>query len=182
MICVSGVRFSGCCIKLPYRQLPSNHYVCAFIIAYFVILSSMLFGSRMKVGSVIRLRSAPGRNCEIIDINTIPSTTVSTCPTPLQSYRINIPFFSLSSTTVSSSDTGVLVPSLPDLLPVTGTDESVFLLRVEILMSSSSVDLTLRNAQPCHNLFEFKSVVAPATECSRSLGMVGAAAERQWEM
>lgn len=31
----------------------------------------MLFGSRINVGSVIRLRSAPGRSCEIIDRRTV---------------------------------------------------------------------------------------------------------------
>jgi len=31
----------------------------------------MLFGSRIKVGRVILLRSAPGRSCEMIDINTV---------------------------------------------------------------------------------------------------------------
>ena len=34
--------------------------------AYFVILSSMDLGSRMKVGRVTLLRSAPGRNCEMM--------------------------------------------------------------------------------------------------------------------
>jgi hypothetical protein len=37
---------------------------------YFVMRSNMLLGSRIKVGKVIRLRSAPGRSCEIIDIST----------------------------------------------------------------------------------------------------------------
>lgn len=32
----------------------------------FVILSSIDRGSRMKVGRVIRLRSAPGRNCAMM--------------------------------------------------------------------------------------------------------------------
>lgn len=36
----------------------------------FVIRSSMLLGSKIKVGRVMRLRSAPGRNCEIIDMST----------------------------------------------------------------------------------------------------------------
>lgn len=44
---------------------------------YLVILSSMLFGSRMKVGRVMRLRSAPGLSCEIIDSNTIASSPIS---------------------------------------------------------------------------------------------------------
>ena len=30
----------------------------------------MLLGSKIKVGRVMRLRSAPGRNCEIIDMST----------------------------------------------------------------------------------------------------------------
>jgi hypothetical protein len=33
---------------------------------YLVMRSSMDLGSRMKVGSTTRLRSAPGRNCEMI--------------------------------------------------------------------------------------------------------------------
>jgi len=34
--------------------------------SHFVILSSILLGSRIKVGRTTRLRSAPGRNCEMI--------------------------------------------------------------------------------------------------------------------
>lgn len=45
---------------------------------YLVILSSMLLGSRMKVGRVMRLRSAPGLSCEIIDSNTA-SPPISVC-------------------------------------------------------------------------------------------------------
>lgn len=42
------------------------HRVSRRITAYFVILSSILRGSRMKVGKTTRLRSAPGRSCEMI--------------------------------------------------------------------------------------------------------------------
>lgn len=38
---------------------------------YFVILSNILRGSRMNVGRTTRLRSAPGRNCEMIWDRTI---------------------------------------------------------------------------------------------------------------
>lgn len=37
---------------------------------YFVILSSMLRGSRINVGKTTRLRSAPGRNCEMMCVRT----------------------------------------------------------------------------------------------------------------
>ncbi len=33
---------------------------------YFVILSSIDLGSRIKVGNVTRLKSAPGRSCEMM--------------------------------------------------------------------------------------------------------------------
>lgn len=36
------------------------------ITTHFVILSSILRGSRMKVGKTTRLRSAPGRSCEMM--------------------------------------------------------------------------------------------------------------------
>lgn len=36
------------------------------VAAHLVILSSMLRGSRMKVGNTTRLKSAPGRSCEMI--------------------------------------------------------------------------------------------------------------------
>lgn len=39
--------------------------------SYFVIRSSMLRGSRMNVGRTTRLRSAPGRSCEMICMSTV---------------------------------------------------------------------------------------------------------------
>lgn len=38
--------------------------------SHFVMRSSMLLGSRMNVGKVIRLKSAPGRSCEMMDKRT----------------------------------------------------------------------------------------------------------------
>jgi len=53
-----AVRTSAASLKQPKYKM------------YFVMRSNMLLGSRIKVGRVIRLRSAPGRSCEIIDIST----------------------------------------------------------------------------------------------------------------
>ena len=44
---------------------------------YFVILSSIDLGSRMKVGRVTLLKSAPGRNWEMMWDSTIGEVTVS---------------------------------------------------------------------------------------------------------
>lgn len=52
---------------------------------YFVILSSMLLGSRIKVGSVIRLKSAPGRSCEMIESSTIAVAVNTRDPESLNS-------------------------------------------------------------------------------------------------
>lgn len=40
-------------------------------LTYFVIRSSMDLGSRIKVGNTTRLRSAPGRSCEMMWLRTI---------------------------------------------------------------------------------------------------------------
>lgn len=51
------------------RQLSSQFAATAGsreLWAYLVMRSSMDLGSRMKVGSTTRLRSAPGRNCEMM--------------------------------------------------------------------------------------------------------------------
>jgi hypothetical protein len=52
-------------MKLPHCQcsLPMSSFDGA---THFVMRSSMDRGSRMKVGSVTRLRSAPGRSCEMM--------------------------------------------------------------------------------------------------------------------
>jgi len=44
----------------------------------FVIRSSMLRGSRMKVGRVTRERSAPGRSCEMMWERTLPCSVLTT--------------------------------------------------------------------------------------------------------
>lgn len=44
----------------------TEKYVQIATVTDFVILSSMLRGSRMKVGRTTRLRSAPGRSCEMM--------------------------------------------------------------------------------------------------------------------
>jgi hypothetical protein len=49
-------------------------------VTHFVILSSIDRGSRMKVGRVTRLRSAPGRSCEIICMSTFGEFQVSYIP------------------------------------------------------------------------------------------------------
>lgn len=46
---------------------------------YFVILSNIDLGSKMKVGKTTLLRSAPGRNCEIMCESTCSRQTHSVC-------------------------------------------------------------------------------------------------------
>ena len=48
------------------RRAVSDSLINQRLLTYFVILSSIDLGSRMKVGSTTLLRSAPGRSCEII--------------------------------------------------------------------------------------------------------------------
>ena len=48
----------------------SKAWMFELVWAHFVILSSMLRGSRIKVGRTTLLRSAPGRSCEIIWVKT----------------------------------------------------------------------------------------------------------------
>jgi len=62
-------RFRMCHEAIPHQhsafflsQLCSSPSTCT----YFVILSNILLGSRIKVGNTTRLKSAPGLNCEII--------------------------------------------------------------------------------------------------------------------
>lgn len=43
-----------------------RNFVTDIVSTYFVMRSSMDRGSRMKVGRTTRLRSAPGRSCEIM--------------------------------------------------------------------------------------------------------------------
>lgn len=42
------------------------------VLIYLVMRSSMLLGSRMKVGRVTLLRSAPGLSCEMMCDRTLP--------------------------------------------------------------------------------------------------------------
>ena len=68
----SGSNVSGVCIKLVRSALDvPNHPMNSFT-THLVIRSNMDFGSRIKVGRVILLRSAPGRSCDIIDSRTAP--------------------------------------------------------------------------------------------------------------
>src|SRR5688572_22590855 len=64
-------RVSGCAMKLfQYQHLA----VSAFHDdgqAHFVILSNIDRGSNMNVGSVTRLKSAPGRSCDIMCMSTV---------------------------------------------------------------------------------------------------------------
>lgn len=65
-----GRRVSGCAMKLKREAGATERYVSnrlyRFCIetgfTYLVIRSNMDLGSRMKVGSTTRLKSAPGRN------------------------------------------------------------------------------------------------------------------------
>lgn len=63
-----GKSVSGVCIKLAESVWSPPFAMC--IEPYLVIRSSIDFGSRMNVGRVILLRSAPGRSCDIIDRRT----------------------------------------------------------------------------------------------------------------
>ena len=56
-------------MKLPQLRVRISHHVGRVPPAgcsHFVILSSIDLGSRIKVGNVILLRSAPGRSCEMM--------------------------------------------------------------------------------------------------------------------
>lgn len=59
--------------------LPIPH-PCTSATAYFVILSSIERGSRINVGRVTRLRSAPGRNWLIMWESTVGSCPLVFCP------------------------------------------------------------------------------------------------------
>jgi hypothetical protein len=84
---------------------------------HFVILSSILLGSRMKVGSTTRLRSAPGRSWLMICDKTKHSLHQS--PLLLLGRNISSPFpCSGSTTVVSSSGPSDFDSSYEDLLPI----------------------------------------------------------------
>lgn len=62
-----GSSVSGCAMKLLIRHCQLDlKCLFRFRLAHFVILSSIDRGSRMNVGRVTRLRSAPGRNREMM--------------------------------------------------------------------------------------------------------------------
>jgi hypothetical protein len=97
-----------------------------------VILSSIDRGSRMKVGRVTRLRSAPGRSCEMICMSTFEELQVSYIPSI--GFRVHIMLTALckhvllpcsESMTVSSSrvTSSPLVSSVDDrTLPAKGVN------------------------------------------------------------
>ena len=97
----------------------------------FVILSNMDLGSRMKVGRVMRLRSAPGRSCDIMWVRTTVSQ-VSVLFAAMHSLsgilseRISLPLPWSESTTVSSSPGKLsalpssLLDRTPKILQVSG--------------------------------------------------------------
>lgn len=76
-----------------HRTHPGKEYT------HLVILSSMLLGSRIKVGSTTRLRSAPGRSCEMMWERTVHSYQPSVYPSsdgaphhfPVQAQRRSSP-------------------------------------------------------------------------------------------
>jgi hypothetical protein len=54
----------------------------SYVYTHLVILSNILLGSRIKVGSTTRLKSAPGRSCEMMCERTIPRIShLSSLPT-----------------------------------------------------------------------------------------------------
>jgi hypothetical protein len=53
---------------------------------HFVILSNILLGSKMNVGNTTLLKSAPGRNCEMMCERTIPNHQHCPFPPPTNVY------------------------------------------------------------------------------------------------
>lgn len=109
-------------MKLHTRQHDYGHFPQVLprnrMPTHFVILSSILRGSRIKVGSTTRLRSAPGRSCEIICERTIPITHQSSHSLLLVTCGKCIPFpWSGSTTVVSSSGSEIFDSSTDDRLP-----------------------------------------------------------------
>lgn len=84
---------------------------------YFVILSNMDRGSNMKVGSVTRLRSAPGLSWEIICMSTTARPHVSCLLFFVFHCQFDIPLPCSGSTTVSSSVAPSFVSSTEERLP-----------------------------------------------------------------
>ena len=74
---------------------------------HFVIRSSILLGSSMNVGSVTRLRSAPGRSCDIMCMRTFCVRLLVSSSTNGSSWSMyhvyDVPLPCSASTTVSSS-------------------------------------------------------------------------------
>lgn len=88
--------------------------------AYFVILSSILRGSRMKVGSTTLLRSAPGRRFAIMCESTAgkPSALIPAIRACHEHSLKNIPLPCSGSTCwVSSSELSLRTSSTGDLGP-----------------------------------------------------------------
>ena len=70
---------------------PSDHHPSYILLRYthFVILSNILLGSKMNVGNTTLLKSAPGRNCEMMCERTIPNHQHCSFP-PLTSVCLTI--------------------------------------------------------------------------------------------
>ena len=56
----------GMCHETFWQSAPIQQRVYRNTLSHFVIRSSIDRGSSIKVGSVTRLRSAPGRSCDIM--------------------------------------------------------------------------------------------------------------------
>ena len=88
-IVASGSNVSGVCIKL--LGSAGKHVEIYRVNPYCVIRSSIDFGSKMNVGNVILLRSAPGRNCDIMDRRT---ASMRNCyPGFMRTLTILVPLF-----------------------------------------------------------------------------------------
>ena len=66
-----GRRVSGWAMKLKTRWIRGHRKITHVVGAHLVIRSSMDRGSRIKVGSTTRLRSAPGRSWEMMCVRTV---------------------------------------------------------------------------------------------------------------
>jgi len=90
---------------------------------YFVILSSIDLGSNINVGSVTRLRSAPGRSCDMMCMSTVECIVsyVIECASMQRACDVDMPLPWSVSTTVSSSlvTSSLLISSIDDRLPNT---------------------------------------------------------------
>lgn len=93
-------RLRVCHEAINHQNAVYSRHLFGCLITHLVILSSILLGSNMKVGRTTRLRSAPGRSCEMICESTAHFD--QPCISLLPIRRLS-PFPCSGSTTVVSS-------------------------------------------------------------------------------